>query len=215
MGRKHIVWDWNGTLFHDIHAVVDATNEVFRPYGLDPLDADGFRAVYTRPIWVAYERLLGRPLRDGEWEELDRTFHEHYHRLMDGCGLTDGALDVLEGWADSGRSQSLLSMWMHDRLTAKAGELGIDHHFVRIDGLRGGTPGGHKAEHMAAHVAAIGVDPRHVVVIGDSVDDAHAARHVGAQAILYTGGMTRRADLEASGFPVVDSLTEAIALADG
>ena len=59
------------------------------------------------------------------------------------------------------------------------------------------------------------MDPRHVVVIGDSVDDAHAARHVGARAILYTGGMTRRADLEATGFPVVDSLAEAIALADG
>lgn len=212
MRRKHIVWDWNGTLFHDIDAVVDATNEVFRPYGLCPLDPDGFREVYTRPIWVAYERLLGRPLREGEWEELDRTFHDHYHRMMITCGLTDGALDTLKGWRESGSTQSLLSMWTHDRLVAKAGELGIDRHFARIDGLRGGTPGGHKAEHMVAHVQALGVDPRNVVVIGDSVDDAHAAEHVGARAILYTGGMTRRADLEASGHPVVDSLAEAIEL---
>lgn len=210
--HHHIVWDWNGTLFHDINAVVDATNEVFRPYGLCPLDPDGFREVYTRPIWVAYERLLGRPLRPGEWDELDRAFHDHYHRLMLACGLSDGAQETLASWAESGSSQSLLSMWGHDRLVSKAGELGIDRHFERIDGLRAGIPGGHKAEHMAAHVEALGVDPRQVVVIGDSVDDAHAAEHVGARAILYTGGMTRRADLEASGLPVVDSLAEAVEL---
>ncbi|MEV5408026.1 HAD family hydrolase [Thermopolyspora sp. NPDC052614] len=210
MRRKHIVWDWNGTLFHDIDAVVDATNEVFKPYGLCPLDPDGFREVYTRPIWVAYERLLGRPLNEGEWEELDRTFHDHYHRLMLTCGLSDGAVEILTSWGESGSTQSLLSMWTHDRLVSKTGELGIDRHFKRIDGLRAGTPGGHKAEHMVAHVAALGVDPEHVVVIGDSLDDAHAAEHVGARAILYTGGMTRRSELEASGFPVVDSLAQAI-----
>ncbi|WP_344831903.1 hypothetical protein [Nonomuraea dietziae] len=79
---QHIVWDWNGTLFHDIDAVVGATNEVFKPYGLPGLTADGFRAVYTRPIWLAYERMLGRALMEGEWEELDRGFHTSYFQLM-------------------------------------------------------------------------------------------------------------------------------------
>ena len=145
MGRKHIIWDWNGTLFHDIDAVVDATNEVFKPYGLCPLDPESYREVYTRPLWVAYERLLGRPLREGEWEELDRAFHDHYHRLMATCGLTDGALDTLADWAESG-TQSLLSMWTHDRLVAKAGELGIEafsnvrRDAVRDRSLRGGDP---------------------------------------------------------------------------
>lgn len=107
----HIVWDWNGTLFHDIDAVVGATNEIFQPYGLGPYDVEGFREVYTRPIWVAYERMLGRPLRDGEWEALDLGFHENYHRLMEVCQLAEGALSSLRAWEDAGRTQSLLSMW--------------------------------------------------------------------------------------------------------
>jgi Predicted phosphatases len=208
----HIVWDWNGTLFHDIDAVVDATNEVFRPYGLPELDPDGFREVYTRPIWLAYERLLGRSLRDGEWEALDQGFHDHYHRLMLSCRLSQGAEEVLGAWSDAGSTQSLLSMWLHERLVGKVGELGIDRHFTRVDGLRDGKPGGHKAEHMIAHVSAIGIAPERIIVIGDSLDDAHAAQSVGARAILYTGGMTRRSALTASGFPVVDSLSEAIEL---
>ncbi|GII82783.1 phosphatase [Sphaerisporangium siamense] len=207
---KHIIWDWNGTLFHDIDAVVEATNEVFKPYGLAAFDADAFRAAYTRPIWVAYERILGRPLDDGEWVRLDAVFHDHYHRLMLSCALAEDALTALRSWTDAGRTQSLLSMWTHDRLVAKAAELGIADYFDRIDGLNDGAPGGGKAEHMVAHIAALRVDPSQILVIGDSIDDAHAAEHVGARAVLYTGGMTSRADLDASGFPVVESLTTAL-----
>jgi phosphoglycolate phosphatase-like HAD superfamily hydrolase len=208
---KHIIWDWNGTLFHDIEAVVGATNETFKPYGLGPFSAEDFRAVYTRPIWVAYERMLGRPLREGEWDQLDVAFHEHYHRLMLECRLADGAQASLDAWAGTGRTQSLLSMWGHDRLVPKVAEFGIDRHFTRIDGLRSAS-GGEKAEHMVAHLAALGVDPATVVVIGDSVDDADAARHVGARSILYAGGMTHRSELGRVGVPVVDSLATALDL---
>ncbi|GAA3122248.1 HAD family hydrolase [Streptosporangium carneum] len=206
---RHIVWDWNGTLFHDIDAVVGATNLVFEPYGLAAYDADGFRAVYTRPIWTAYERMLGRALDDGEWERLDIAYHDHYHRLMLECGLAADALTTLEAWGVTGGRQSLLSMWTHDRLVPTVVEFGIDHHFVRVDGLRSAA-GGPKADSMVAHIAALGVDPADVLVIGDSLDDAHAAQHVGARAVLYTGGMTSRADLQALGVPVVDTLADAI-----
>lgn len=206
---RHIVWDWNGTLFHDIDAVVGATNEVFAPYGLGSYDVDGFRAVYTRPIWTAYERMLGRTLHDGEWERLDLGFHENYHRLMLECGLAADAASTLESWEREGGRQSLLSMWAHERLGPKVAEFGIDRHFTRIDGLRSAS-GGHKADSMTAHLAALGLDPADVLVIGDSVDDAHAAQHVGARAVLYTGGMTSRSDLMAFGVPVVDTLANAI-----
>ncbi|WP_157250439.1 HAD family hydrolase [Nonomuraea typhae] len=206
---KHIIWDWNGTLFHDVDAVVGATNEVFKPYGLPLLDADGFRAVYTRPIWLAYERMLGRALEDGEWQRLDDGFHENYFRLVAACNLAADAAATLESW---GGTQSLCSMAPHAHLVPLVESFAIDRHFTRIDGLLG-TLGGEKAAHMTAHIAAIGVDPADVLVIGDSVDDGLAARHVGAKAVLYTGGMTSRADLAATGHPVVDTLAAALAYA--
>jgi phosphoglycolate phosphatase-like HAD superfamily hydrolase len=46
-------------------------------------------------------------------------------------------------------------------------------------------------------------------MIGDSVDDAIAARHVGARAILYTGGLQSRADLDRLGVPVIERLSDA------
>ncbi|NJP93286.1 HAD family hydrolase [Nonomuraea sp. FMUSA5-5] len=203
---KHIIWDWNGTLFHDSEAVVQATNAIFKPYALPELTLDGFRAVFTRPIWVAYERLLGRPLNEGEWEQLDDGFHEHYFRLCDVCELAAGAEVILSTWTGT---QSLCSMAPHQHLVPKVESFGITRHFTRIDGLTGAT-GGEKAAHMTAHIQAIGVDPGEILVIGDSVDDGLAARHVGARAVLYTGGMTTRAELEETGLPVVDRLTDAL-----
>ncbi|MDV9174301.1 HAD family hydrolase, partial [Streptomyces sp. W16] len=40
------------------------------------------------------------------------------------------------------------------------------------------------------------------------------ALHVGARAVLYTGGSHSRASLEVVGVPVVDSLAEAVAEAE-
>lgn len=202
----HLVWDWNGTLFHDIDAVVGATNEVFKAYELPPLTADDFRAVYTRPIWVAYERMLGRPLNEGEWEALDDGFHDAYFRLMAVCGLAEGAEQAIKEWSGT---QSLCSMAPHAHLVPTVESFGIHTYFTRVDGLTGGM-GGEKALHMATHLAAMDARPQDILVIGDSVDDGIAARHVGARAVLYTGGMTTRAELESVGFPVVDTLTEAL-----
>jgi len=68
---------------------------------------------------------------------------------------------------------------------------------------------------MERHFAVLGdIAPASAVVIGDAVDDAVAAAHVGARAVLYTGGSHSRSSLEAAGVPVVDTLAEAVALAE-
>ncbi|MQA95126.1 MAG: HAD hydrolase-like protein [Streptosporangiales bacterium] len=68
---------------------------------------------------------------------------------------------------------------------------------------------------MVTHLAAIGVDAGEVLMIGDAADDALAARHVGADAVLFTGGYESRAALEAVGVPVVDTLTDALRYTSG
>ncbi len=204
----HIVWDWNGTLFNDIDAVVEATNEVFASYELPPVSLEAFQLAYTRPVWVSYERMLGRPLEDGEWERLDLAFHDSYHRLMERCRLAADATPTMRALADAGHTQSLLSMWRHDRLNLAVRLHGIDTHFRRVDGLLPEQAGGSKTEFMVRHIAALGVDATDVVMVGDSIDDAVAARHAGARAILYTGGMQARVDLDRFGVPVIDRLSE-------
>ncbi|MFE1028857.1 HAD family hydrolase [Streptomyces sp. NPDC058818] len=209
----HIVWDWNGTLFHDNDAIIGATNAAFAELGLASITLEQYRALYCVPVPKFYERLMGRLPTDAEWEVMDATFQRHYteHRVR--CGLTEGVAELLDGWRSAGRSQSILSMYDHDELVPLVEGFGIETHFIRVDG-RIGPSGGSKAEHMVRHLrelALAGVDPVRTVVIGDAADDAVAARHVGAGAVLYTGGSHSRASLEGVGVPVVDTLGEAVA----
>ncbi|MEZ3182843.1 HAD hydrolase-like protein [Streptomyces pimonensis] len=210
----HIVWDWNGTLFHDVDAVIGATNAAFAELGLEPLTLERYRELYCVPVPKFYERLMGRLPSPAEWELMDATFHRHYTEHHVRCGLAEGAAELLAGWGSAGRSQSILSLYGHEDLVPLVRDFGIETHFVRVDG-RTGPSGGGKAEHMVRHLRALaGVDPARTVVIGDAADDALAALHVGARAVLYTGGSHCRASLEAVGVPVVDTLREAVAEAE-
>ncbi|MBT2386095.1 HAD family hydrolase [Streptomyces sp. ISL-11] len=212
MGKHgaHIVWDWNGTLFHDIDAVIAATNAAFAELGLDPITLERYRELYCVPIPRFYERLMGRLPSEAEWDHMDVVFHRHYqdHRVR--CALADGAEDLLARWQGAGGTQSIMSMYGHDELLPLVRGFGIERRFIRVDG-RTGPSGGSKAEHMVRHLAGLdGIPARHTIVIGDALDDAVAAAHVGAHAVLYTGGSHSRASLVPAGVPVVDSLAEAV-----
>ncbi|WP_432185376.1 HAD family hydrolase [Streptomyces tendae] len=212
----HIVWDWNGTLFHDNDAIIGATNAAFAELGLAPITLERYRALYCVPVPKFYERLMGRLPTDAEWAVMDATFQRHYSVHRSRCALADGVTELLAQWRSAGRSQSILSMYGHDELVPLVKGFGIEAHFIRVDG-RTGPSGGSKAEHMVRHLAQLelsGVEPARTVVIGDAADDAMAARHVGAGAVLYTGGSHSRSSLEGAGVPVVDTLGEAVEVAE-
>ncbi|MFF6780361.1 HAD family hydrolase [Streptomyces sp. NPDC012510] len=207
----HIVWDWNGTLFHDNEAIIGATNAAFAELGIEPITLERYRELYCVPVPKFYERLIGRLPTDEEWEAMDVVFHRYYAEHRVACGLTEGVPALLTDWLSAGRSQSILSMYVHEELVPLVRGFGIEPHFVRVDG-RVGPSGGSKTEHMVRHLRRlVGVEPSRTVVIGDAADDAVAARHVGARAVLYTGGSHSRASLEGVGVPVVDTLEEAVA----
>ncbi|WP_225801587.1 HAD family hydrolase [Streptomyces sp. NK15101] len=215
MGKhgKHLVWDWNGTLLDDIDAVIGATNAAFAELGLASITLERYRELYTVPVPKFYERLMGRLPTDEEWTVMDGAFHRHYWQRADACGLTIGAAELLAARQEAGATQSLLSLAPHTHLVPLVQRYGIAERFVRVDGRVDASTDG-KSGHMVRHLAALGVPAERVVVIGDAADDAVAAAHVGARAVLYTGGSHSRASLSRVGAPVVDSLEEAVAVAE-
>ncbi|AHI00056.1 HAD family hydrolase [Kutzneria albida] len=209
---RHVVWDWNGTLLDDNEAVVHSVNAVLTAFDRAPLTIDAWRAAFTRPLTTCYERLLGRVLAPEDWARIDVLYHEAYRERLDECGLALGVPHLLRDWQNSGRTQSLLSMWFHEELVPLVGKLGLDGLFTRVDGLRGVNMGGSKTEHLAAHLSAMALDPAEVVLIGDVVDDAEAAAAAGAQCVLVSTGVMDRPRLEAAGVPVADSIPQALGL---
>lgn len=210
--KRHIVWDWNGTLLDDLAVVVEAVNAGLISVGVDPIDADGYRTHYTRPVSRFYASLLGRPVRTDEWQALNEVFHQAYFGKVDTVGLTVDARRALDLVHAAGATQSVLSMAPHDHLVPIVMEHRLHEYFTAVRGSAGNR-GEVKAESLEAHLTEVVREAGDVVVIGDTPDDVAAARHVGAAAVLYDGGSHHLSDLKAVGVPVASTLVEAVKLA--
>jgi phosphoglycolate phosphatase-like HAD superfamily hydrolase len=199
----HVVWDWNGTLFDDFALNVEAVATSCASVGGPAVSAARYREHYTRPITTFYERLLGRPLRQGEWERLDEQYHQAYRQGLDRCGLVEGAETALHVAAERGWTQSLLSMFLHEDLVTLVERFGLSRWFVRVDGQPAAAPDT-KAASLRRHLEAL--DVVRAVMIGD----AEAAATVGIPCILVEHGPHPRSALEATGAPVVSSPVAAV-----
>lgn len=205
-----MVWDWNGTLLDDFDIIVQATVDACAGLRQEPLSADDYRTHFTRPIRAFYEAIFEREVTPPELSALSRSFRDRYRLLAVDATLAHDALEALDAVRAVGLSQSLLSMWVHEELVGAVGRLGIEGYFVRVDGQPG--PGGAegKAELLAEHLEALPVEAESALLIGDSIDDAAAARHVGAGCVLVEGGSHHPSDLQAVGVSVASSLVEAL-----
>jgi phosphoglycolate phosphatase-like HAD superfamily hydrolase len=213
---EHIVWDWNGTLLDDLAIVVAAVNDTLALAGRPPISVEEYGANYTRPVLRFYERLLGRKVPGEEWLQFDETFHDSYRSMVGSARLATDAVDALAAAAEIGVSQSLLSMYWHDELIPQVERFDLNRFLVRVDGLRG-TPGDRKVAYLEEHLRAVdrgrsvALNPASVLVIGDALDDADAARVLGMACVLFDGGAHPPSQLESAGVPVVNSLMEALA----
>jgi phosphoglycolate phosphatase-like HAD superfamily hydrolase len=210
--RRHLVWDWNGTLLDDLEIVVEAVNRSITAFGLSAITEDDYRDHYTRPVRDFYDGLFGRAIEDEEWLRLNTGFHDAYFELAIDVGLAPGADEAMGLLEEAGWSQSLLSMSPQDWLDDIVQRLGLTERFARVDGLSGPT-GGLKAAHLDEHLRNLGIPGRWVFVVGDTPDDVAAARHVGATPILFHGGSHHREILEAEGVPIAETIVEAVEFA--
>jgi phosphoglycolate phosphatase-like HAD superfamily hydrolase len=208
----HVVWDWNGTLVDDLPIVVESVNAALAAIGESPIDEDDYRRYFTRPVDQFYVRLLKRPISDHEWSTLDRVFHEQYNTALERVPLAGDAVAAIGDVAARGWTQSILSMWWEEDLTACVERRGLADRMTLVQGNRNDA-GGEKAAHLIQHLSELDADAGAVVMIGDSLDDAAAAGVAGTACVLYDGGSHYRTHLEDAGVPVADTLAEAVLVA--
>jgi phosphoglycolate phosphatase-like HAD superfamily hydrolase len=214
----HIVWDWNGTLFDDGEALVLATIDAFASCGFGEVTDESYRSHFTRPIPQFYERLAGRTLTAAEQVLLDDHFQSSYARRMAEVSIHADTVVALTTWREAGRTQSLLSMYPHEKLVGLTQLREIAHFFVRVDGSRedGTQEALRKEPHLRQHLNALRANRKRTLVIGDNVDDVHAARACGVPCVVYRpaeGALVSSTRVRRLGVPVVADLPSAIRLA--
>ncbi|MBU4459244.1 MAG: HAD family hydrolase [Verrucomicrobia bacterium] len=201
---RHVVWDWNGTLFDDAWLCVDVMDGILRAHGLPGLTPERYADLFDFPVRDYYVR-LGFDFARDPFEIVGAEFIAAYERRRLECGLQAGAREILDALRAAGIGQSVLSAYRHDTLDELLRHFDVRDRFAHVVGGDDIYAYG-KREQGVAWLLRSGLDAREVLLVGDTVHDAEVAAAMGADCRLIPCGHQSRAKLASAGIPLVDSL---------
>jgi phosphoglycolate phosphatase len=212
MTIRHIIWDWNGTLWDDTWLCVEINNHMLQRRKLPPITIELYRDKLCFPVCDYYCQ-LGFDYDQDPYSSLAEEFIEEYGRRRFECALQDGSRGLLDTLSARKIPQAVLSAYQHTTLLQAVEFFGLTDRFSEIIGLNDIYASG-KVENGKAYMASLSMDPAEVLFIGDTLHDFEVAEAMGVQSVLVANGHNSRARLESSGTRVFDSLHEVSAYLD-
>jgi len=195
---RHIIWDWNGTLFDDAPLSWMVTREMLIERGKDPLTFEAYVSIMGHPYEEAY-RKAGFVYTDEEsYADLARIWAEGYERGWKDRSLRAGAQELLRDLKERGISQSILTAAREKSARMQMEYLGVSDCFCLIQGVENDLAEG-KEQMALAHRDAIGVPAHEILLVGDTAHDAHVADAIGCECVLLRGGHMDEARLRRTG----------------
>jgi len=213
MQKKHIIWDFNGTLLNDAQLSVDCDNHVFDELGLPHITIEDYRAHMTMPVRDFYTA-LGIDLNVYKYETIARIWLDMFNKNAVMCGLVPGALDSIDRLTAAGHSQSILSASYEPDLLVQCGHLDLVRRMTVINGL-GDESARKKTDIGQAQMQALGLEGKDTVLVGDMLADAELAQALGAHCVLVPWGHNAAFRLKDAGCPVARSFEELEAIIAG
>ena len=174
---KHIIWDWNGTLFNDVYLCSDIMNHLLEKRSLPVLTIDKYRDIFTFPVKDYYIK-AGHDFTDESFEKIGKEFMDEYEVRKYECNLYPFTLKVLEKFKSNNINQYLLSAYKQESLLHIIKKYGIAEYFSEVYGLDhiyadGKLELGRK---LMRRIRTNGKDEK-VLLIGDTVHDFRSEEH--------------------------------------
>jgi len=199
---RHIIWDWNGTLWDDTWLCVEINNHMLERRDLPKIDIALYRDKLCFPV-DRYYCQLGFSYDLDPYPALAEEFIAEYERRRFECALQDGASKLIQSLHHRRIPQAVLSAYQHDTLLQAVDYFGLTEYFDDIIGLNDIYAYG-KVENGKKYIAGLDVDPARVLFVGDTVHDFEVARSMGVGCVLVANGHNSRARLKNCGVPVFD-----------
>lgn len=206
MRYRHIIWDWNGTLWDDTWLCVEINNHMLKRRGLPEIDISIYRDKLCFPV-DRYYCQIGFDYDRDPYRALAEEFIEEYERRRFECMLQPGARELIESLHDCNIPQAVLSAYQHDTLLQAVSYFELTALFEDIIGLNDIYASG-KVENGIKYISGLGMDPVDILFVGDTVHDFEVARAMGVECVLLSNGHNSRARLESCGSRVFDTLGE-------
>lgn len=192
--KKHVIWDWNGTLLDDVDLAVAAIGQVLEAHGLPRIEVETYRETFCFPI-AEYYRKLGFTQGTEAFETATVQFVENYRKGFANTRLHQGTEILLKTIKEGGVTQSILSAAHQDDLERLLKYFGIRGYFDHIFGLN---------DHYAASkidrgrelLEVCGIAAKDSLLIGDTDHDWEVGQALGLDVLLLGDGHQTHARLK-------------------
>lgn len=201
---KHIIWDWNGTLFNDVGLCLEIINGVLTRRNLNELSLEAYRKIFTFPVQDYYEK-AGLDFSKYPFEVLGREWMDEYEIRKNSCTLHKGAAAALDKIHQKGIGQSILSAYSQHTLEEIVQYFGIKKYFSHMVGLDH-IYATSKIENGRELIKKLGNGKGETLFIGDTIHDYEVAVEIGADCILIADGHQDKEKLLSCNVPVFDNI---------
>jgi len=183
---KHIIWDWNGTLFNDSDLSLGILNRMLSKRNLPILTLEQYRNVFTFPI-EEYYRIAGFDFTKEPFAIVGREWIDEYEKLKYEGSLHEGTVEVLNKISSYGIGQSILSAYSQKTLEDIIEYYGLTKYFEHIYGLDN-IYASSKVQLGKELMIKLGSGIGDTLMIGDTEHDYNVAMEIGADCVLIANG---------------------------
>ncbi|MBI5960065.1 MAG: HAD family hydrolase [Chloroflexi bacterium] len=207
---KHVIWDWNGTLFDDAWLCVEIMNGLLVKRGLPPLSLERYQSLFDFPV-IDYYRRVGFDFAVDSFENLSNEFIGEYQRRMLECQLRPQTREVLEGIQQLGLTQSILSAMKQEMLDEMIEHFALTRYFADVVGISDHHAAG-KIDSARRWMAKQAVSPADMVFVGDTTHDYEVAQELGVTCWSIASGHHSEERLAALSGRVIEALPALLGL---
>ncbi|MDA3860568.1 MAG: HAD family hydrolase [Melioribacteraceae bacterium] len=205
---KHVIWDWNGTLFNDVELCASIMNQLLEEVNLPKISIDEYRDVFTFPV-IDYYKALGHDVGEENWQKISHQFINAYEENKYQFKIYSDAQMVLEHIKDLGISQSILSAYKQETLDELVAHFNLSKYFIKLVGLDN-IFAASKLDNGIKWMKELGFAKGEVLLVGDTLHDCEVAEAIGADSVLLSLGHQSREKLNGCKIPIIDNLSELI-----
>lgn len=184
--KKHIIWDFNGTLINDVDYVVDIVNSLLTSADLAPISKELFLNQFGFPISNFYQA-IGLGTDQFEINKLSEVFVSQYQKSLHMCQIYPHSRELLEHFAAKGLGQSILSAADIETLNMAVDRLHLRSYFENIFDLADKLARS-KLELGAKLIEQRGAPVADYLLIGDTDHDLEVGQSLGVDVILIAHG---------------------------
>lgn len=206
--KKHIIWDWNGTLLNDLEICILAMNHLLQERTIPLLTEIRYKDIFCFPVRNYYEK-IGFDFRKESFEKVGLEFMDRYRKIVNRATLTKNAQYVLSQLQKTGVRQYVLSAMRQELLQQMLIDYGIIRYFDAVYGTKDDYGSG-KIESGYCLLSELQLEKNQTVIIGDTLHDAEVADIMNVSCVLFSGGHQNERQLQKANKTIISDLMQLI-----